>query len=761
MKAVSVLHIDLSDIAEGLQLIIEAQKEHTLFDGASDAVENNEARWQLLEGHFYDYELTDTAYRLGDIGENIVQQHRRQPNLGTLAPNIFVGTLTVPVLDADTAAQCGTVTIEVQSLKAGYRDDYRDMLELITEKCTGLLLQSNAPASHHFEVDHTHNAHTLYQRFAFISSVIASPEFSEAIHRIVSAPVTRWHDEEEQTDVRGLQRFSARSTRELLRSGGKRSAIPSGIPLSKLGLTSIPERIASTRKTDSVDAPENRFVRHALETFLKFCTDIHAQATPGSRLACESDQLIKGLENHLHHPIFTEISNPTTLKLNSPVLQRKEGYREVLRAWLMFDLAAKLIWTGGDDIYKGGKKDIATLYEYWLFFQLLDLLQSVFTVEPRDTADLIKETADGLNLQLKQGQQTALSGVYDAGSRKLNVRFCYNRSFSGAKKYPASGSWTTAMRPDYTLSFWPHGITEAVAEQQELIVHIHFDAKYKVDSLSDVLDQQAATVPDNEKTQQRKGVYKNADLLKMHAYKDAIRRTGGAYVLYPGDASSDRRGFHEIIPGLGAFPVRPSRTDTGITALRSFILGVVDHFLNRTSQREKMAFRTYDIHKGLPDDFREDVPEPYGANRALIPDETFVLVGFFRTEAQYNWIRKTGLYNFRMGSGRGALLLDADTVSARYLLLHTTGDQTSGNLWKIKSKGPRIFSREDVIRKGYPDPSADHYLLIEIEPVTEPELQNKQWDFRKLANYQSGRASGLPFTASLVELVKVENHESL
>jgi predicted component of viral defense system (DUF524 family) len=40
-----------------------------------------------------------------------------------------------------------------------------------------------------------------------------------------------------------------------------------------------------------------------------------------------------------------------------------------------------------------------------------------------------------------------------------------------------------------------------------------------------------------EKAENRKGIYKNADLLKMHAYKDAIRRTGGAYVLYPGDKS--------------------------------------------------------------------------------------------------------------------------------------------------------------------------------------------------------------------------------
>jgi predicted component of viral defense system (DUF524 family) len=111
----------------------------------------------------------------------------------------------------------------------------------------------------------------------------------------------------------------------------------------------------------------------------------------------------------------------------------------------MFDLAAKLIWTGGDDIYSGGKKDIATLYEYWLFFKLLDLFQSIFDIEPKDISDLIKETPDGLNLQIKQGKFTALRGVYDSGNRKLNIRFNYNRSFSGKKNYPDSGSWTTTF----------------------------------------------------------------------------------------------------------------------------------------------------------------------------------------------------------------------------------------------------------------------------------------------------------------------------
>ena len=53
----------------------------------------------------------------------------------------------------------------------------------------------------------------------------------------------------------------------------------------------------------------------------------------------------------------------------------------------------------------------------------------------------------------------------------------------------------------------------------------------------------------------------------MHAYRDAIRRTAGAYVLYPGNDGDDKRfeefdhrGFHEVLPGLGAFAIRPKPT---------------------------------------------------------------------------------------------------------------------------------------------------------------------------------------------------------
>jgi len=764
MSELNSISIDLSNIEEGLQLSIDAKVDNTLFV-LSDAIENGEAEHQLIEGFFYDYELNSNQYTIAK--NQIVQPHIRKKHLGTISPNIYVGTLTLPILKDD--VEVGNAILEVRSVKADYRNDYREMLELITEKCTDLLMQANSPVSQNFEPSYSNEEEkqrALYQRFAFIKSVIGTDEFSESVRRIVSSPVTQWEETAEQKDIRNIRRFKNSNIKELI-TGSNRTHLPENHHLRNYGLNSLPGKVASVRKTDTIDTPENRFVKFALESFLKFCSDINKRATKDSRLYQESGMLEKELESYLFHSVFKKISHPETLRLNSPVLQRKEGYREVLRVWLMFDLAAKLVWKGGDDIYKGGKKDIATLYEYWLFFKLLDLFKSVFDIEPKDISELIKETADGLNLQLKQGTHTALKGVFNTGTRKLNIRFNYNRSFSGQKDYPLSGSWTTTMRPDYTLSFWPYGIvdnddadnkkSEAEAEKQELIVHIHFDAKYKIANLTDLLNKESKEDIDIEKEDNRKGIYKNADLLKMHAYKDAIRRTGGAYVLYPGETSIKKKGFHEIIPGLGAFPVRPSKTDDGISELKNFILEVINHFVNRASQREKIAYRTFDVYKSKPqkeDEVNEALPETYGENRSLIPDDTFVLVGFYKKE-NLDWIVNHGLYNARADSKRGSLRLGPGEAGAKYLLLHSTGETKTGRLLKITETGPRVFSKQTLINKGYPsNPSQNYYLVYKVRELTDIELKNQVWDITKLDKYRKGRSSALPFSVTMSELMR-------
>ena len=159
----------------------------------------------------------------------------------------------------------------------------------------------------------------------------------------------------------------------------------------------------------------------------------------------------------------------------------------------------------------------------------------------------------------------------------------------------------------------------------ELITHIHFDAKYKVNNFYDLVKEtETEEELNDEKLDERKGNFKNVDLLKMHAYKDAIRRTGGAYILYPGEGKDKPfRGFHELIPGLGAFVIKPNKSDKDKEHLKSFIIKVVDVFIDRASQRENLAIKVHDIHRQTEfekDKLNEPIPE-YLNGKKLIPTE--------------------------------------------------------------------------------------------------------------------------------------------
>lgn len=741
------LKIPLDHIETSLFLEIIAKTANTIFE-VSDAELNGEAHYQIKEGCFYNYRFSLPNFFFKS--DEVVEKDPFNKNQGRISPNIFVGTLNLNIFSGASEKSQGQVSIEVQSKKTSYRKDYRFMLESITEHCTDLLMQINSPVSQAFEPDYEKGSETLYQRFTFIKSVIDTDEFNEAVHRIITSPNTAWTTTTEETDIRNIGKFKNHQVRQLL-TRSQRSSLSGSHFLVKKGITSVPTRMRSDLKTETVDTAENRFIKHALEVFLKLCTQIESAVKSGTRIANEVKITLEKLQQHLHHNIFNEISRAQILKLNSPILQKKEGYREVLKSWLMFDLAARLIWKGGDDIYSSGKKDVATLYEYWLFFTILDLLDELFELSSEDLNGLIKPTDDGLSLTLAQGEKKSIRGVLNNDFRKLQINFSFNRTFSKTKQHPTPGSWTKPMRPDYTLSVWPDGISEKQAEEEELIVHIHFDAKYKIENLVQIINENDDL--NKEKKENLKGSFKNADLLKMHAYKDAIRRTGGAYVLYPGTETLAKKGFHEILPGLGAFPMRPSRTDSGVEELKSFIMQVIDHFQNRASHRENLAYRIFDIHKEKPNQLQERIPEAYGPNRDLIPDKTTVIIAFYK-KRNWTWISQNKLINLRTGTDKGSLRLGPAETGARYVLLHGEGETITNKLYKVTERGPRILSKQDLISKSYPgDPKMDFYLTYKIEPVQELEFENASWNISKLKNYKKGHAAAIPFTATLTELM--------
>lgn len=790
---------------EEITLCIYEELDHSLsIIEEVEASLNSESPYQLLESRTYGYYFNKDNYQLKPVPGVVSISKGIKINGGRITPNIYVGTLTLEIVektklediidsvDIEILASKLDFLEDIQVLDVDYRKNYKLMLEDIASKCAELLMQINSPVSQNFEPDFEHENETIYQRFAFVKSLIASDDFNDAVNRILYSPATKWKQILEPVDIRKIRRFSNSTVRQITSANRQFE-----FELSDQ-IHSVPSRILNSKNTETFDTPENRFIKFALNRFSKFCSDCETRFLElnYSKAAAEATVVINTLQNHLDAPFFKEITSPSSLQLNSPLLQRKSGYREVLNAWMLYDLAAKLIWQGGDKVYRAGKRDIAVLYEYWLFFQLYDLLINKFEfseiihgktsirhlIDSENISHLTEETKDGLGLKLKSGTETSLLGKTSSETRQLKVRFSYNRTFSGNTSYEKGktdwtskqGSWTKPLRPDYTLSFWPSDLEEEDAEREDVIVHIHFDAKYKVRHFQ-ILSEAKLETDENgelidslekEKKEERRGVYKNADLLKMHAYKDAIRRTSGAYVLYPGEGNMahtniEFQGYHEIIPGLGAFAVRPVAGDNGISGLSAFIDTVILHFQDRASQRERLSSKGYDIHKVRSEDssqiLNDPMPEYLDSAKKikLIPDETYVLVGFYKDANHLKWIMQTKYYNARTGSKQGSIRLSPRETGAKYLLLHAKSEMQTSKLFKLKEVGPRIFSKQEMLKKKYPNPGQDFYLVFDIGDSIEKDFENMKWDITKLKEYSGARKSALPFTTSLTELMKV------
>src|SRR5207253_10845761 len=101
------------------------------------------------------------------------------------------------------------------------------------------------------------------------------------------------------------------------------------------------------------------------------------------------------------------------------------------------------------------------------------------------------------------------------------------------------------MRPDCSLRFY----ARTGAKLEEL--WLHFDAKYRVDYLDQLFGRPDEVTSTDEDEADRPTRSKRDDLLKMHAYRDAITRSAGSYVLYPGIDPKDPESFdryHENLP---------------------------------------------------------------------------------------------------------------------------------------------------------------------------------------------------------------------
>lgn len=722
-----------------------------------EAQASGEAQVQLLEGGRYEYELIfskdfkthdkiDIYFEFGNSKCTLISSKSpTRQHTGILSVGLNTGRLPLCLRSNGKIIARGAV--EIRSRKITYKDDYRKMLESITDHGIDLLMELRSPSQLKAIPDPSNSPKTITQRFFFIRSLLDSRQFQDALHRIISYPHQILDREDATLNVRHGFKASRRSLRQLSKAS-KRSILPLCHPLTAAGINSIPEKITDSKKTQTLDTPENRFVKFTLRSFIAFLNKMRSTVNDSKdvRLTTDISTLIGKLENFLSAEVFRRSGAPDILPFGSPVLQRKEGYREVFQTWLRFDMAARLVWRGGEDVYGAGQRDVATLYEYWVFFRLLEIICNVFEIKRPSADQLIEETDDGFGLKIKSGTQIDFSWTSISSSRTLKIRYSYNRSFSYKKDSAVEGSWTARMRPDYTLSMWPADLSAEQAENMELMSHIHFDAKYRIENVQQLFGISDAELTENgqtiendletEKTEQKYGKYKRADLLKMHAYRDAIRRTYGAYVIYPGAHSQQWEGFHEILPGLGAFPLRPG---SGDTELEDFLKKVAEHVCYRASARERYSYHIYKVYRAeksvtssISTPLDNIYPELNEGIRAIPPAEVNVLIGFCNSTEHLNWINNQKCYNIQTKSGINSLRLTPEVSSSKYLILFNDLYEFCG-IYRISGNGPRIFTKHDLIKKCYPtNLKQDFYLVFDLTDA--PYFKNHRWDYKEISN---------------------------
>ena len=159
------IHIALNN-GDCTTLYVFARRKNTLFK-SEDAKEYGESPFQLQEGCMYDFELDKNSYYLQEDRDILTNSKSRQAiSRGCISTGIYVGTYSIDVLQKEDNKKVGEVAFEIRSAKVDYRDDYRRMLEDITEFCTELLMQQSSPVIQRYEVDITKDPRSDYQRFA-------------------------------------------------------------------------------------------------------------------------------------------------------------------------------------------------------------------------------------------------------------------------------------------------------------------------------------------------------------------------------------------------------------------------------------------------------------------------------------------------------------------------------------------------------------------------------------------------------------------
>ncbi len=296
----------------------------------------------------------------------------------------------------------------------------------------------------------------------------------------------------------------------------------------------VPTKVLSYAKQESFDTPENRFVKYFLDLLIFWGGRVlkvlnNLKAINNLELT-EIKSLVELLEYLRMRDIWDDIQDIRAISYNSRILSRKPSYSTLIKLYNEF----RSYTTAFKDMNKAiENKDIAKIYEYWVFFKLTKELERIL------------------------GKAKLYTHIYPTGEIKEGVR-TYASFAKGYRLYfnrkITKHSYSIPVKPDYTLY-----------SNDEKIIGV-FDAKFKVDIPVVIEDENWETWAKIE------------DIYKMHTYRDALQ-CRFAIAIYPGTKSvfyiasknrisekpisdfSIEQLFTKKLTGIGYFNMKPVIND--------------------------------------------------------------------------------------------------------------------------------------------------------------------------------------------------------
>lgn len=463
---------------------------------------------------------------------------------GVLAFKNFVGT-----------ALLAGVKLRVISTKLG-ETGVSGLLEEVSRLSSSLVFGWRSPAGFSATASGEQQPSVPFHQLQFLRDVILRRQPGQRLQDFFAiverSPTRRFLLERPVVSTERARNFDARSVTDIFTHPERLVAVRgtdavSGSPLAQaLGIGEppvehYPTRVSMSSRRLSYDTPENRFIKHFFGECLAIVYRLLDEANIHAQMRADCRVMASILEASVRSPFLSEVGVLTAFASPTQALGKGDGYKDILDLWLQLGAHQALPGNEGEVERFIQGKDIALLYEYWVFIKVLEAVcEATGTPSGAVTvsrSDLGEGLARGLVVSLSVGVSVAFNPSYTRSARS---------------------AYSTPLRPDVVVTL--NGARFA------------FDAKYRLQWLASLEDSQ-----DDDAT------FVRADLYKMHTYRDAITDLKAAFIVYPGSefvfyerGGGQRQSPGEIavFDGVGAIPARPEGAES--SALLDLVQILVD-----------------------------------------------------------------------------------------------------------------------------------------------------------------------------------------